>query len=240
VARRVTVAMSGVHPNGLAEPSQPDPSSTDATNSVPDDHRQPRWLQAVVRNVDRIEATPRRTGQRGVISSFLWMVPDSMSGMASAIPRSRQHLTRFYPLGYADVQRLADYQNRVLRNWSKSRKIDFVDTAASFPYDPSLFADAIHLNERGQRIQAWIVFQGLVLIIERMLETGELPRPAGAGSPFNAAERAGRISVPVETLAAHCGNPWHLWRNIEPGARARGSRPVAGPTSGPTIEPGEP
>jgi hypothetical protein len=84
---------------------------------------------------------------------------------------------------------------------------DFMDTAASFPYDPSLSADAVHLNERGQRIQAWIVFLGLVPMIERMLDTGAPPRPDGPKSSFDAVARARRISVPVEALAVHSSYP---------------------------------
>jgi hypothetical protein len=181
------------------------PASIDEANPAPDEPRQPGWLQAVVSNLDRIETMTQRTGQRLVVSSFLWMIPpDRMILDSHRHARLVQHLDRFYPLRYADLRRLTDYQNRVLANWAKSRRIDFVDTAAAFPNDLSLFEDAIHLNERGQRIQAWIVFQGLIPVIERMLDTGARAGSKGAKSPFDAATRARRISVPLERLAVDC------------------------------------
>jgi hypothetical protein len=155
----------------------------------------------VVSNLDRIETMTQRTGQRLVVSSFLWMIPDRMILDSQRHARLVQHLDRFYPLRYADLRRLTDYQNRVLANWAKSRRIDFVDTAAAFPNDLSLFEDAIHLNERAQRIQAWIVFQGLIPVIERLLDTGALTGSKGAKPTFNPATRARRISVPLEQLA---------------------------------------
>jgi hypothetical protein len=196
----------------VAMPPRPDcrlpfPASLDEANPAPDEHQQPRWLQAVVSNLDRIGTMTHRTGQRLVVSFFLWMIPDRMILDSQRHAQLVQHLLRFYPLRYADLRRLADYQNRVLGNWAKSRTIDFVDTAASFPYDPSLFDDAGHLNERGQRIQAWIVFQGLIPVIERMLETGVRPRAHSAKSSFEASARARRISVPVEQLAVDCEEP---------------------------------
>ena len=42
---------------------------------------------------------------------------------------------------------------------------------------PDLFFDAIHFNEDGTRLQAWIVLQGLIPQIRKRIERGELPRP---------------------------------------------------------------
>ncbi len=47
-----------------------------------------------------------------------------------------------------------------------------------YPRDPRLFDDAIHMTHAGIRLQAWIVFNGLVPIIERRLAAHEWPRPA--------------------------------------------------------------
>ncbi len=75
------------------------------------------------------------------------------------------------------MRRLADFQNRVFRNYSAERELEFVDVAKQFPRDPNLVWDAIHNTPAGVRVRSWIILQELVPILRDRIEQGILPRP---------------------------------------------------------------
>ena len=45
------------------------------------------------------------------------------------------------------------------------------------PLDPDLFIDAVHTNYAGLRLQAWIVFNLLLPMVEKHLADESWPRP---------------------------------------------------------------
>jgi hypothetical protein len=111
------------------------------------------------------------------VSSFVWLAEDGME----LSPTRHEHIyrqlnTTLWPLRYADIRRLADFQNRVFRRYAARRGVGFIDVAADMPQDPNLFVDAIHMSEIGERLKAWIVFQQLVPTIRSQIESGELPK----------------------------------------------------------------
>lgn len=88
------------------------------------------------------------------------------------------HLNRAcWPYSYADLQRDYDALNRALQRFAAANSLPFIDTAAAFPLDSDLFFDAVHLNEDGTRLHAWIVFQSLLPLVRERLASGAWPRP---------------------------------------------------------------
>ena len=69
----------------------------------------------------------------------------------------------YYPFRYRDMERLAAFQNRLLAKYARTHGIPFIDTARYFPLDPDLFVDAVHTNNAGLRLQAWITFNLLLV-----------------------------------------------------------------------------
>ncbi len=210
-------------PAGVDEQS-PDPAHPDL----------PLDLTRVFSDLETIRRTLDSSGARLLMSSFVWMA----AGDLALSPARHRYLyeqlnTMLWPLRYADIRRMADFQNRAYRRWASDRKLDFLDVAADFPLDPGLFVDGVHMTEDGERLRAWIVFQRLVPILKRMLDAGELPRaPAGARLPpppsLTASEATTRCgdapspslvrvdrAVAIETIAAYDPAEVRFARTVE-------------------------
>jgi hypothetical protein len=86
--------------------------------------------------------------------------------------------TTFWPFSYAHLRRFLDFQTRVFRKYAAVHRLDNIDVGSAYPRDPRLFEDAVHMTHAGIRLQAWMVFNGLVPVIERRLASGEWPRSA--------------------------------------------------------------
>jgi hypothetical protein len=156
--------------------------SVDDPSPDPDDPGLPLQLPVIVKDLDGILAGMRSAGGRLALSSFVWLASEDLR-LSPVRNRGiyEQLNTVLWPLRYADIRRLADFQNRVFRAYASERGADFLDVAADVPRDPELFSDAIHMTEGGDRLRAWIVFQRLVPIVRRMLDSGEWPRASQAG-----------------------------------------------------------
>ncbi|MCA8973659.1 MAG: hypothetical protein KDC98_03010 [Planctomycetes bacterium] len=83
----------------------------------------------------------------------------------------------YWPLSYDSLQRLSDLQNRYFEAWAAARNVPFLDVANWLPDDPVLFSDMVHASESGSRMRAWVMFCGLIPILERDLRSGAVPVP---------------------------------------------------------------
>jgi hypothetical protein len=157
------------------------PAEVDKDNPDPDSPYLPLELPAIVKDLDVIRAGLNSIGGRLAVCSFEWFTPSG----ASLSPTRHEFIykrlnTVLWPLLYVDIRRLSDFQNRVFRNYAASRKIPFLDVAGEIPQDPDLFIDPVHMTEVGERVKAWIVFQQLVPVIRRLIESGQLPHHTDA------------------------------------------------------------
>jgi hypothetical protein len=135
-------------------------------------------LSEIIRDLETIRRQAETIQCRFYLLSFVWLPYEGMV-LDPVRHKSIFHYVNkvHWPLAYADFKRLSDFQNRVFQTYAGAHGITFIDVAGSFPRDPDLFIDAIHVNEQGTRLQAWIVLQGLVPEIRRRIERGELPAP---------------------------------------------------------------
>jgi len=135
--------------------------------------------------LDQIRGELATTGGELAISSFPWMAKD---GMVLDPIRHRYILEQLnvekYPFRYRDVERLANFQNRVLAKYAKAHSLPFVDTAGVMPLDPDLFTDAVHMTYPGVRVHGWVVMQQLLPTIEKHLKDGTWPAPAKPELPL--------------------------------------------------------
>jgi lysophospholipase L1-like esterase len=182
------------------------PAGVDELKPNVDDSRLPLLLPVIVKDLDSIRRSLDSIGGQLAVCSFEWLAKDGMPLSAKRHPFIYKQLNAAYwPLRYADIRRLADFQNRVLSRYASARKVPFLDVASALPQDPSLFDDAIHMNEAGDRIKAWIIFQQLVPIVRRKIESGEWPRTGAHNVPplpsLAASEMSARCnSVPTGPL----------------------------------------
>jgi hypothetical protein len=135
----------------------------------------PNGLSAEIRGLDEVRATLERSGGELMLSSFFLFAFDGMklnpkSGIYNYINGT------YYPYRYADLARMAAFQNGVLRKYSRVHGLEFLDFAKEIPHDPELYGDAVHATYDGVRLQAWIVAQQLAPLIQRRLDQGRLPR----------------------------------------------------------------
>lgn len=163
-------------PAGLDE-SKPDITRTDL----------PVNLGTILRDIEQIRTDLAQVDAELAISSFMWMVRD---GMVLDPVRHRYTLdqlnVRYFPFTYRDLERMAAFQNRVLAAYARAHGLPFLDVAATMPFDPNLFFDAVHKTYPGERLQGWVTFLLLVPLIEERLASGAWPKPVpkmAAGHP---------------------------------------------------------
>lgn len=188
---RTHLALGNLLDRGLAglrstEPRKPAyqlrwPAGVDERNPDVASPNLPLHLPTIVRDLDSIRDSARSIGAQLALCSFEWLSSDRLQLSPVRQPYIyRQLNTELWPLRYADIRRLADFQNRAYRRYAASRSVPFLDVASLIPQDPALFIDAIHMTEAGDRLKAWIVFQQLVPLLRRKIGSGELPRPSGS------------------------------------------------------------
>lgn len=182
IARRVeTVVRHAVVPG--VEPPKPSlvvdwPRDLDERDPDLAHSKLPIELPRILGDLDLIRGALEPQGAHLVMTSFVWLVHRGMvlDPVRDAVLFDYLN-TAYWPFSYAHMRRFLDFQNRAFRKYASIHDLDFVDVAAAYPRDPRLFNDAIHMTGAGIRLQAWIVFNGLVPIIERRLATREWPRP---------------------------------------------------------------
>jgi len=143
-------------------------------------------LGAIARDLEAIRRAAQARGVRMVLSTFWWLAAESLELDAVMGHNIHVHLNRaFWPFRYDTVRRLVDLQNRFFRAWAQSHGLDCLDTAAQLPHHQALAIDAIHHNEVGVRLKAWVWFDGLTRTMERDLAKGHLPRTPAEGLPWH-------------------------------------------------------
>ncbi|HYL74398.1 MAG TPA: hypothetical protein VEU96_09335 [Bryobacteraceae bacterium] len=170
----------------LGEPHKPAyrlnwPANVDESKPVLESAHLPGSMPTIVSDFDSIRASMASIGGRFALCSYVWLADDGMRLSPNRHKFIYEQLnTYFWPLRYKDIRRFADFQNRVFQRYAADRGIPFFDIAAAVPRDPNLFSDAIHMTDTGERVKAWIVFQQLVPILRREIESGRLPRAAAS------------------------------------------------------------
>lgn len=160
-------------------------------------------LSVILGDLDKIRSDLATVDAEFAISSFLWMVRD---GLVLDPMRHRyilDHLNvRYFPFSYRDLARLAAFQNRVFAAYARVHGLPFLDVAATMPFDPNLFFDAVHKTYPGERMQGWVTFLLLVPLIEQRLATGAWPKPV---PPMPARHPA--FLAPPRLVPVDCGKP---------------------------------
>jgi hypothetical protein len=206
------------------------PAQVDERNPDPNSPFLPLGLPRIVRDLDDIRDSLKRTGGELAVSSFVRLAGPGLVLSPTAHHYIYEQLnTLLWPLRYSDIRRLADFQNRVFQDYAERRHIPFFDIAQHMPQNPDFFVDSIHLTDVGVRLQAWVAFQQLAPYIRRQIESGRLPRPRTTAPP---------IYAPVNIAeTALCGAPEGPLRRLTdgfplkdiapvPGASLEGSRPA--------------
>src|SRR5262249_55430782 len=141
------------------------------------------------------------------VSSLVWLADAGMKLDPVRHANIYRYLNdTFWPITYAHVRRMADFQNRVLEAYPRPSGALFFAIDEAFPRDPDLFNDPMHLNEAGLRLEAWMYLQRLVPVIEARLADGRWPRPSAVSSDaaHPAFRQPSRRIVTRAELAAQC------------------------------------
>ena len=182
LARRLFVALDNIHWRSGEEPPKPPytvewPSSVDEKRPDPFAPSLPMQLDRVVANLDTIRDAAAASGTDLMVATFVWVVEPSMRlDVRKHLPLFRYLNDTYYPADYAAMRRMADFQNRVFTRYAEARGLTLIDFDRQFPHDPDLFSDAVHLTDRGVRLEAWFYLQTLVPTIEARLNRHFWPR----------------------------------------------------------------
>lgn len=170
------------------------------------DAKLPMDLPNIVACLDIIRSALAGIHAELVMSSFVWIVQDGMRLDLDRDLTLYNYLNQTYwPFTYAEMRRIADFQNRVFRNYARTHALPFIDMAAEFPQNPALAGDAIHLRYPGLALQAWIYLQHLIPLVEERLADGRLPRAREeTRSVHPAFDQPSPRQIGLDQLRAHC------------------------------------
>lgn len=185
---RALFGMAEVAEGGV-EPAKPNytlewPQRVDETNPDLASPDLPVNLPVILGDLDRMRKELAAAGSEFAVASFMWLARD---GLVLNPVRNRMIYdylnVMHYPFRYRDIARLAAFQNRVFAEYAATRGVPFIDIVRYMPFDPDLFADAIHNTQPGINLRAWIVMQQLVPIIQANLASGAWPRSPPPAQP---------------------------------------------------------
>ncbi len=133
-------------------------------------------LATILGDLDKIKKDTDSKNVKLLLGTFNWF---AYEGMTLDPVRNRtlySYLNRAYwPVSYANMRRMADYQNRVFKMWAAQNNVNIIDVAGMMPRQPDLFDDAIHNTYLGVRVKAWVNFQSIVPIIKQDIESKVVP-----------------------------------------------------------------
>jgi hypothetical protein len=156
----------------------------------------PVQLNAIQRDLDHIRGDLATIGADFALSSFFRLVKD---GMVLNPIRHRFILedlnVSLYPFRYRDIERLVVFENRVFAKYAFAHNLPFIDVANAMPRNPDLLVDSIHATSGGVRVQAWVVLQQLIPVIEKRLADGHWPKPVPTDMPPLPTFTPRRISI---------------------------------------------
>jgi hypothetical protein len=133
---------------------------------------------AIAADLQAMRAAVEKRRGKFVLSTFWWLAEDGMTLDPVWGRNVHVHLNRAYwPFRYATVRDLAAVQNRFFAAWARQNGVDLIDVAAELPHDEHLAIDAIHHNELGVRLKAWVMFTQLTAILQRDLGKKLVPVP---------------------------------------------------------------
>ena len=160
-------------------------------------------LRKILGDLDQIKGNLDKREVKLVLATFDWF---AYEGMVLDPTRHRNiyaYLNRVYwPITYANMRRMADFQNRVFKRWATDNRVEVIDVAGRMPRQPDLYDDAIHNRPLGIRIRAWINFEAMVPLLKQDIESGALPRRRQvfyAAHPYITPEHQTRSLISGET-----------------------------------------
>jgi hypothetical protein len=136
-------------------------------------------LKRILGDLDAIKRDADANNIRMIMTTFNWFAYDGMTLDPTRHRNLYGYLNRMYwPISYANIRRACDFQNRVFKQWAADNQTPLVDVAGQMPPQPDLYDDAIHTTILGSRIRAWLIFEELLPLLKKDIESGRLPQPA--------------------------------------------------------------
>ena len=186
LARRMLNVIDRIRGGNGREPLKPPslvswPADVDERNPNLSVRDLPMDLNQVLSDLRSMRRAVAPRGGLLSVSSFVWLVHDGLQlDLKRHLAIYRYLNDSYWPISYALIRRMADFQNRVFEKYARTAGIPYFDIAGSYPPDPDLFDDAIHMNYAGVKLQAWMFVQALVPVILARTNAGAWPRPAPA------------------------------------------------------------
>ena len=125
----------------------------------PDDRRLSLDLPTIIRDLDTIRGAVGSYDGRLAVSSFAWCVRDGLLDPVRGAGVYDYLNDMFWPFSYAYLRRMADFQNRTLEVYARSRG-----------------AEGVHMTAPGTKLMAWITFAALESTLARLMSDGTFPQ----------------------------------------------------------------
>ena len=142
-------------------------------------------LNLIQKDLDQIRADLATVGADMALTSFFWMVKD---GMVVDPVRHRFIIEQLnaanWPYRYRDLERLANFQNRLFAKYAAVHGIAFSISSATRRSTPTCSSMPCTRPMPATRIRGWAAFNLLVPLVEKKLADKAWPRawPAGAST----------------------------------------------------------
>ncbi len=159
----------------------------------------PMHFEKVVASLDVMREASAGTGADFAIASFVWMVdPGLQLDMSRHLTLFRYLNESYWPVTYAQMRRLMDFQNRVFKTYARQHGLVYLPMDETFPRDPDLFGDAVHMTPRGLRLRAWFYLQQIIPIIQARVAAHTWPKAPSPNAPS-----AAWASEPPKLISRH-------------------------------------
>ena len=209
ILNRLYIALYALNSGG--EPEKPDyqfnwPSDVSEFDPPLNHNNLPANLSTILSDLKKIKTSADVKGITLVLSSFIWLGEEGLQ----LDPIRHQSIYKYlnlgmYPYKYADIKRLADFQNIVFKKFASEQHMPFVDLASVYPKDPDLFRDAIHNTYDGVKLRSWAMFQQLIPIIKKKIKNG-------LTTTSDSEDRIVKPEFDYYTASFDCRAPTAIWQ----------------------------
>lgn len=134
-------------------------------------------LNQIINDFSKINESLKTINSELVISSFTMICNDSSiynSINAKSIYQYWAH--DFGKIKLENISRYYKFQNKVYKDYSLEKNINYIDVASDLEKTTDIFYDGIHISCNGVNIHAWSVFCQLLPLIKEKIEIEDYAR----------------------------------------------------------------
>jgi hypothetical protein len=152
------------------------PAAEISLNRKWNDRHLPIGLNEIFSDVQAIDKASKEINCKLVFTSYAMIIDTDFLYKPNWGSHYGYYLQDFGDVRVNSIAANSLLQRKLYADFAFENNISFIDVATPLLKKPELFGDPIHLSCDGMKYQAWIVFNGLLPMVERKILSKELPQ----------------------------------------------------------------